>query len=121
MEMEFYMWLQDEMNRRGLSQADLSRMTGLTTAGVSLMFTNKKAPRPETLNAIARAFEYPPEFVFRLAGLLPEEAPTDEELIYLYDKLTPDERSEIKAIIRIKLSKPQGEKNAKNATGRKVG
>ena len=119
--MEFTNWLQEEMSIRGMSQADLARKTGLTTAGVSLMFTNKKAPRPETLRAIARAFDFPPEFVFRMAGLLPAESPTDEELVYLYDQLTPDEQSEIKAIIRIKLTKNQGETNAKNVSGRNVG
>jgi transcriptional regulator with XRE-family HTH domain len=104
----FTNWLQDELNKRGLIQADLSRMTGMTTAGISNMFTRQKVPKPENLQAIARAFKYTPEFVFRVAGLLPKETPTDEELEFLFSQLLPDDQEEVKEFIRMKLNRRGG-------------
>jgi transcriptional regulator with XRE-family HTH domain len=111
MELSFGSWLQSEMNKKHLSQADVARLTGMTTGGVSFLINETRKPSPDTLNAIAHAFKYPPEFVFRIAGLLPKETPTDEELEFLFSQLQPDEQDEIKEIVRMKLNRRGGKTN----------
>lgn len=74
----FSEWLIEEMAKRGMSQADLARKTKLTTGGISNLVNQVRNPSPEALIAIAKAFDFPPEDVFRKAGILPEKHEIDQ-------------------------------------------
>jgi transcriptional regulator with XRE-family HTH domain len=74
---DFPGWLQAELKRQGMSQADLARESGLSTAAISRIMGGSRGVGAEACNAIAKALNLPPETVFRRAGLLPEETETD--------------------------------------------
>lgn len=55
--MTFQIRLQKVLDERGLSQADLCRMTGLTTAGVSKYLTGQTKPTLEKAQLIAESLD----------------------------------------------------------------
>lgn len=67
-------WLQSELNKRDWSQADLAHTAGISRAVVNKLLGRKTFPKPDTLQAIARAFKMPVETIYRAAGLLPQES-----------------------------------------------
>ncbi len=104
----FSNWLANEMKKRGLSPADLARLSGKAPAVISRILNNERDPAPETLTAIARALRLPPETVFRAAGLLPPVPPDteyQEEFLYLLAQLPPEERQEILDLLRFKAER----------------
>ena len=52
------------MGLRGLTQAELSRQSGVCTATISQLFQNKKRPHRSTLERLAAAVDFPPEDLF---------------------------------------------------------
>ncbi len=104
--MDLSEFIEKEMKKRGLSQADLARLTGLTTGGVSMLLNRTRKPSPETLNALAKAFDFPPDALFRTAGFLPEIQKGDsqtEELLFLFNQLPSSEKTNLIKYIRINL------------------
>jgi len=89
-------WLQQEMNKRHWSQSDLARASGLHRAVINkLMNGNNRFPRPQTLNAIARAFKIPAESIYRATGVLPPISEDDtfvQELIYKFQSIRNPQR-----------------------------
>jgi len=71
----FGIWLLEELEKRGMSQADLSRSSGITTAQMSRIISGTRGAGKKTLTAIAHALRLPPDLVFEKAGILP---PTTE-------------------------------------------
>ncbi len=105
---EFSDWLLEELNKREWNQADLVRKSKLKSSTLSRLITGQRNPGKKTAKAIALALGYPPEYIFRLAGILPPERetdPTEEELIYLYGTLTESERQEALDWLRYKSEK----------------
>ncbi len=105
--MELTDFIQQELKKRGWSQADLARRSGMTTGGISMLLTQTRKPSPDTLNILAKVFNYPPEKLFIIAGLLPKESEASsqkEELLYLFDQLPEKERSDLLKYIRINLA-----------------
>lgn len=83
-------FIQSELTKRGWSQADFARRSGLTTGGVSMLLNQTRKPSTDTLAIIAQVFNLPLEEVYRIAGLLPPIAKSTaqkEQLNYLYDHL----------------------------------
>ena len=74
----FGAWLLQELERREMSQSELSRVSGLSRGTLSNLISGTRGRGPDSIEAIARAFKMPPEHVFRMAGLLPQKADTDE-------------------------------------------
>jgi transcriptional regulator with XRE-family HTH domain len=68
----FALWMQSEREKRGWSQSDLSRYSGLHRAIISKIETNVSTPSVETFIALAQAFKISPITIIRKAGLLPE-------------------------------------------------
>ncbi len=64
-------WLQDEMNKRDISQAELSRLTGITPAQISRIMSDSRGVGEKTIRSIADGLRIPIDEVFRAAGLLP--------------------------------------------------
>ncbi len=71
----FAQWLQGEMVAREWSQAELARRANITKGAISHVLNETRRPGEALCKAIAQALEYPPEVIFRAAGLLP---PTHE-------------------------------------------
>jgi transcriptional regulator with XRE-family HTH domain len=80
MKQSFSDWLLNELQSREMSQADLARLSGVTTAQISRIISGGRKPGDVALNGIARAFKMPPEKIFELAGLLPPGSSTDKDL-----------------------------------------
>ena len=75
----FPKWLEQQRNEKGWSQSDLSRAAGISRQVISdYEGYKRKFFDEDILKKIARAFKMPPEHVFRMAGLLPQKADTDE-------------------------------------------
>lgn len=110
----FSEWLLQEMNKANLSQADLARITGLSTGAISNLINQVRSPSPEALNKIAKALKLAPENVFRIAGLLPQELEKDyltEEAEFLLSQLTELQRKQAVKFIRF-LAEEKGEYSA---------
>jgi len=98
-------WLQEELNKRDMSQADLSRASGLTTAGIAYLINGRRNAGEDAVNKIARALKLPPETVFRAAGLLPPVSEIDEmkaQLIELTANMSREEQREVLEYLRMK-------------------
>ncbi len=92
-------WLLYEMNKRGWRQSDLARAARLNRQVIS-SYINRRREKPDEdiLIAIAKAFGYPPETVFRAAGLLPPVPPMDglkERILHLFDQLPPEQQEQL--------------------------
>ena len=104
----FSEWLNSELNKRGMSQADLARITGLTRGGISNLVNQVREPDPKTLTAIAEAWGLDEVSVFRIAGLLPAKPAADEkidEALHILSMLETDDLEEIIQIARLKLER----------------
>lgn len=74
----FAEWLQGEMNVREMTKADLVRASGISQSQISKILGMQSPPGKKSLKAIAQAFHLPPEYVFRIAGLLPDQQEPDD-------------------------------------------
>lgn len=91
-------WLIDQMAIMGMTQVELAKRAGLTTATISRLLSETRQPGTEACEAIARAFNLPAEAVYRKAGLLPEITPRAlyEEIVeYRIKQLTDDQIDEL--------------------------
>lgn len=88
-------WLKQELNKRGMTQAELSRRSGISPGHITKVLNGERGLGEQALRGIADAFHVPPDIVFRKAGLLPELPVNDEmkeELIFLFDMLPDREK-----------------------------
>jgi len=107
----FTTWLTSEMRKRDITQAELARLAGLSRTAVSNVLSGARTPGPDFCRAIARALDYPPEVVFRRAGLLPPKPEADEEIeqaVYLLAQMSPEARREALAFLRFKAAMDEG-------------
>jgi transcriptional regulator with XRE-family HTH domain len=100
---DFSQWLLDEIREQGWSYSELARKGEISHARISQVISGD-APGADFCNALARALDLPPEFVFRKAGLLPPEPATEKpslrEALHLFDQLDPEERRLILNMMR---------------------
>ena len=93
----FNRWLTGELKRRGWSDYHLAKKSGLTPSVISRARAGT-LPKWDACVKIASGLSLPAEFVFRAAGLLPEnpgEDPALAKLIMLYNRANPAQRIEI--------------------------
>lgn len=105
---KFTHFIEEELERRGWSRADLARASGISQSMLSHIWAGTRNPGTEVCEGIARAFKMPPETVYRAAGLLPPVAREDEltaEILHLAGKMTPEELEEYKDYARMKLAR----------------
>jgi len=99
-------WIIKEREKRGMTQADLARATGLQRSTVSDYEKRLRTkPDVEALAKISEALGYPAEYLPRLANQFPYAIEVDDDtqqLIYETNDLTPQEKEEILAFIRMK-------------------
>jgi len=101
-------WLTEELTRAGLTQAELSRKSGVSTAQIARAINGQRGLSETSIKLIAVAMKIPPEQAFRDVGFLPpvsERTEQSEWLLYAFDKLTDDEKRTITEIIQFYLSK----------------
>lgn len=99
----FAEWLDGEMARRRISQAELARRGGISQAAISLVLKRKRQAGPDLCSAVARALGLPESQVFRAAGLLPpnrEINPTAEAIMHDLGDMTEEQTDEIRLIVR---------------------
>ena len=115
---EFSDWQIKERDKRGWSQSELARRAHISQSQVSRVESGN-SPGFDYLDSISRAFRYPLENVYRIAGLLynlPAEDPRLAELNYLFEYLDEDDRQEIVdyARHRIRIGGQKGKYAAEN-------
>lgn len=91
-------YLESNLRQRGWTQADLARHAGLDSGLINNYISGRRNIGATSALAIAKAFKVAPEIVFRKAGLLPnvpESTAEEEQLLYLFRQMTPDQRRDV--------------------------
>lgn len=99
-EIDFSVWLEDQLVSRGWRPIDLANAAGLPNATVTRILNGDRRAGPDAANAIAKGLNLPAEMIFRAAGLLPPEPTQEENLTFqqvlsIMRQMSPDERQEI--------------------------
>lgn len=118
-------WLLEEMNKRGWSQADLARASGLNRQVISNYINSRRnKPEPDALVALAHGMKMSPIVIFRKAGLLPAEGGDQlkfEDWKYILEELPEEEQEELRKIAEMKIEKYRKDKGLKRLSPRKAG
>lgn len=100
-------WLDEQMGIKGFSQSELARRAGLSRQAISDYLNRKRTyPDERALQAIAHAFGYPVEQVYRAAGILPPSSqPTERKTLieHMLDQLSDEEQEDILKYIEFRL------------------
>lgn len=120
---DFPQWLRNEIDRREMSQIDLSRKTGVSATQIARILSGERGMGIETLVAISTALNISPITIIRKAGILPEggENASFEDWQFLLSQLAPDEQDEIRQIIELKIERRQKSEQAARAKNFKPG
>lgn len=98
MEKSFSEWLANKLEEENLSQADFSRLSGISRPQISRIINGGRGVGEEGLNKIAKALNIAPDIVFRAANFLPKATTKKEEheqLIHIYENLPSDKKIEL--------------------------
>lgn len=94
-EKTFVEWLQSELDSRGWRPIDLIKKSGIDSGLLSKIQSGERRPGLDTCRAIARAFSMRDVDVLRIAGLIDEKPPHDENaenLLVEFYKLSDEDR-----------------------------
>jgi len=100
-------WLRKKIEEAGITQAELSRLSGISPTHITKVLNGQRGLSGHSLMAISKALGTSPENVYREAGLLPhvpQDIELQEELLYLFNQLPPDEKDELLSYLQIKLT-----------------
>ena len=121
---KFSEWLRKEINNRNWTQAELAERSSVPSATISRIINNTRDPGPEIANKLAKALNYPPELLFRKAGLLPETKeyainPALDEANQLLNELPKEYQKQALQLIRFlhDTHVPYNAKKAKSSPG----
>lgn len=119
----FPQWLRNEIDRREMSQIELSRKTGVSATQIARILSGERGMGIETLVAISTALNISPITIIRKAGLLPEggEEIKFDDWQYLLSQLAHEEQEEIRQIIELKIERRQKAEQAARAKKFQVG
>ena len=98
----FQAWLIGEMRKNGLSQADLARALGITSAYVSRLFAAGRGEKQASALMVVRfaqAFRVSPLVVLAKIGLLEEPAENSLPVIERAEFLSPENRRVIQLLV----------------------
>lgn len=101
-------YLQNEMKKRGWTQADLARFSKLDPSLINNYLTGRRNIGVSSAVAFSGAFNVPPESVMRAVGLIPsvpEHTERHQQLLYLFDLLDEKDRQTILDMMNFLLSK----------------
>lgn len=91
-------WLAEEIQKAGMSQAEVARKSGVSPAHITKVIKGERGLGENALRAIAEALKIPPEQAFRDVGFLPpvsERTEQTDRLLYLFNQLDPDKKQEL--------------------------
>lgn len=103
-------WLTAELDKRGWTQADLVRESGLSRAQVSMVVNGGRKPGKHFCRSVARALSLPEEAVFRRAGMLPPSQAYDEKaetVKKLMAELDEWDKDEVIDFMKLKIARKQ--------------
>lgn len=106
----FAEWLRTELSSQGMSQAALSRATGLHTGSISNVLNGQRKPGSDFVLAVSRALKMNPETLYRRAGILPPKPspnhdPIIDEAIEAMARLSENDKREIVEYARFKYQR----------------
>ncbi len=91
-------WLNNELNDRGWSHRELARRSKISQAQISGFLSGERGIGLDTINAISRVLQIPPEKLLEMADLLPSTVPKDytfDEILQVMKRLSPERRQEL--------------------------
>jgi len=91
-------WLNDELNDRGWSHRELARRSGISQAQISGFLSGERGIGLDSINAISRVLQIPPEKLLEMVDLLPSTYPKDytfDEVLKIMKRLSPERRREL--------------------------
>ena len=116
-------WLSRELETRGWSLRELARRAKISPSSISQVLNGQYVPGNMFCRGIARAFQIPPEIVFRKAGLLPappQYIAKERELLdyfrYLNEQQQDDFLIQIRALHEAYVNYSVTEKNEETVT-----
>jgi len=111
MENKLIEWVRKEKQRLGLSYRELANYSNNTISNVHAgQIMEYKQPISEKfVFAMSIAFNMPIWEAFYMAGMLPEKANANVELLIKYEKMPPDRQKQILELIDIFSSKEKKE------------
>ena len=88
---DFGRWLEDMMQDRGWTGAELARQAGMSEAHISRLVSGARTPGIDSCRRIAQAFRVTPLLAFTEAGLIDEEeqelTPLEQEVCHLLGEM----------------------------------
>ena len=118
MNKNFVEWLDLQLRERKWSPSELARNSGVSQSAISLVLKGDRNPGNNFCDGIAKAFNIPPDDVYRIAGLLPMKPNDDQtvsEITHIYHELTDENRDDLLDYARLRLQKQERDKNGKPA------
>ena len=93
-------YLNTELRRRQWSMRELARRAGVSASQVSDVVGERTKPGADFCIAVAKALGDPPDYLLRLAGILPSLPDRNEEhwlwrVWTALEEMTPEEREEV--------------------------
>lgn len=101
-------WLSEQLIEHNMSQAELSRRSGLTDQAISMYMNGHRTPEPTAVVALANAFRFPPYDALAIAGYAPQrkERPLlDQVIINLIDRLSDDDKDQVVDYINLLIDR----------------
>ena len=101
-------FIEDELSRSGMSQADLARKSGLDTGWISNLISGTKQLGLKSMVGLSKGLGVPTDIILRAAGLLPPvPAKTEqhEKLLYMFEQLNAKDRQTILDMMEFFLDK----------------
>jgi len=94
MDDNFSAWLADQLSERGMTQADLSRASGISPTSIANLLNGHRSPGADACSKIAIAFRMPEETIFRIAGIMrpakDDLSPKKRQLIHMAEQADDD-------------------------------
>lgn len=108
---DFVEWLNEKIQKSGLSQSEIARRGKISKASVSnALDINGSTVGWDVAFGLAQALQLPPVLVFRKAGLLPVKKGSDElreEALILFDELDVFDQEETIEFMKMKYRRSE--------------
>ncbi len=104
---KFSDWLMDQLRSSNITQSELAKRSGLSTAHITRLLNGERKPGNDALTAVAKGLRLPPSEVFQAAGVFEnplKELNKIQALAYKISMLPPSQQRLIDAIIETMLS-----------------
>lgn len=95
---DFIKYVEQKMNERRWSQADLAREANMTTSMVSNLLNGKRKVGIGTANSLSKAFRVPATEVLAVSGLIPkvpQVTAREEQLLFMFRRMTEDQQDDV--------------------------